>query len=623
MSVKLKYFIASLLIFSLLACERESRVAEDFGVDSQSESQRLTQWLNQQFEQELDQSPQWRTRLGDKKDYDLLDDQSELALEKSLQWRRNSVAKMQQEFDYELLSEDAKTSYDIWKYSLERAEKRYIYRRHAYLLGRGGPQSSLPNFLINFHKIENLQDAEDYISRLNQLAKVITQYLARSQVAAKENIRQPRFDYDFAIAEIDRVLLGFPFKSSRNDQDNTDAMSPLWSDFDAKVNALVEQEIITEKESVALLNAAKNELLTNIQPAYLNVKNWLVEDSKNAGELAQGVWALPDGENYYSSQLNLMTTLEITAEEIHQTGLREVKRIREEMEEIKSRVGFEGTLQEFFVHLRTDEQFYLPNTDQGREAYLSLATRYLDDMDERLPDFFGLLPKADLVVKRVESFREQDGAAQHYNSGAPDGSRPGVFYAHLSDMRAMPKYQLEVIAYHEGNPGHHMQISIAQELTTIPRFRTQYGYTAFVEGWALYSEALGKEMGFFEDPYSDFGRLSTEIWRAIRLVVDTGLHSKQWTDEQAVQYFMENSPQPESAIRSEIQRYLSWPGQATAYKIGMLKIQELRQRAKVELAGDFDIGEFHDIVLGGGALPLPVLEARVLRWLELKKKPNQ
>ncbi|GAB1269926.1 DUF885 domain-containing protein [Aurantivibrio infirmus] len=623
MSVKLKYFIASLLIFSLLACERESRVAEDFGVDSQSESQRLTQWLNQQFEQELDQSPQWRTRLGDKKDYDLLDDQSELALEKSLQWRRNSVAKMQQEFDYELLSEDAKTSYDIWKYSLDRAEKSYIYRRHAYLLGRGGPQSSLPNFLINFHKIENLQDAEDYISRLNQLAKVITQYLARSQVAAKENIRQPRFDYDFAIAEIDRVLLGFPFKSSRNDQDNTDAMSPLWSDFDAKVNALVEQEIITEKESVALLNAAKNELLTNIQPAYLNVKNWLVEDSKNAGELAQGVWALPDGENYYSSQLNLMTTLEITAEEIHQTGLREVKRIREEMEEIKSRVGFEGTLQEFFVHLRTDEQFYLPNTDQGREAYLSLATRYLDDMDERLPDFFGLLPKADLVVKRVESFREQDGAAQHYNSGAPDGSRPGVFYAHLSDMRAMPKYQLEVIAYHEGNPGHHMQISIAQELTTIPRFRTQYGYTAFVEGWALYSEALGKEMGFFEDPYSDFGRLSTEIWRAIRLVVDTGLHSKQWTEEQAVQYFMENSPQPESAIRSEIQRYLSWPGQATAYKIGMLKIQELRQRAKVELAGDFDIGEFHDIVLGGGALPLPVLEARVLRWLELKKKPNQ
>ncbi len=614
---------AILLLLAILLCSCEQQSELDFVFEDTEESQRLTQWLNQQFEQELDQSPQWRTRLGDKKDYDLLDDQSELALEKSLQWRRNSVAKMQQEFDYELLSEDAKISYDIWKYSLDRAEKSYIYRRHAYLLGRGGPQSSLPNFLINFHKIENLQDAEDYISRLNQLAKVITQYLARSQVAAKENIRQPRFDYDFAIAEIDRVLLGFPFKSSRNDQDNTDAMSPLWSDFDAKINALVEQEIITEKESVALLNAAKNELLTNIQPAYLNVKNWLVEDSKNAGELAQGVWALPDGENYYSSQLNLMTTLEITAEEIHQTGLREVKRIREEMEEIKSRVGFEGTLQEFFVHLRTDEQFYLPNTDQGREAYLSLATRYLDDMDERLPDFFGLLPKADLVVKRVESFREQDGAAQHYNSGAPDGSRPGVFYAHLSDMRAMPKYQLEVIAYHEGNPGHHMQISIAQELTTIPRFRTQYGYTAFVEGWALYSEALGKEMGFFEDPYSDFGRLSTEIWRAIRLVVDTGLHSKQWTEEQAVQYFMENSPQPESAIRSEIQRYLSWPGQATAYKIGMLKIQELRQRAKMELAGDFDIGEFHDIVLGGGALPLPVLEARVLRWLELKKKPNQ
>jgi len=224
-----------------------------------------------------------------------------------------------------------------------------------------------------------------------------------------------------------------------------------------------------------------------------------------------------------------------------------------------------------------------------------------------------------LIVKRVEAFREQDGAAQHYYPGTPDGSRPGIFYAHLSDMKTMPIPQLEVIAYHEGNPGHHMQISIAQELTGVPEFRTQSFFNAYVEGWALYSELLSKEMGAFKEPYSDFGRLTTEIWRAIRLVVDTGLHDKEWTEEQAVEYFMANSPAAEGQIRSEIQRYIVWPGQATSYKIGMLKILELRQRAKDELGEKFDIAGFHDTVLGGGGLPLNILERRVETWIEAKK----
>lgn len=617
MNFTIKSIVASSLVLMLISCQRGIVDDPSVGLESDTESSRLTIWLDEQFEQELAQSPQWRTRLGDKTDYDLLDDRSESALDKSLQWRRKSVAEMKNNFDYRKLTKEAKTSYDIWEYSLDRAERRNKFRRHAYLLGRGGPQSSLANFLINFHKIDTQKDAEDYISRLEQLAKVLLQYLERSELAAKEGIRQPRFDYGFAIAEIDRLLQGAPFETG-----NLDGSSPLWSDFNAKLASLVGSEVISEPQSKILLVNARTVLTNELRPAYLKLRNWLDQDKENASELAQGVWALPEGKKYYDSQLFLMTTIDISAEEIHQIGLDEVKRIRTEMEAIKVEVGFEGTLQEFFVFLREDQQFYLPNNDEGRVAYLSLATQYLDDMAEQLPNFFGLLPKADLEVKRVESFREQDGAAQHYNSGSPDGTRPGVFYAHLSDMRAMPKYQLEVIAYHEGNPGHHMQISIAQELSGIPRFRTQYGYTAFIEGWALYSESLGKEMGFFEDPYSDFGRLSTEIWRGIRLVVDTGLHSKQWSEEQAVQYFLENSPQPESAVRSEIQRYLSWPGQATAYKIGMLKIQGLRSLAKEELGNDFDIKEFHDTVLGGGALPLPVLEARIRRWLDAKKKPK-
>jgi uncharacterized protein (DUF885 family) len=282
-------------------------------------------------------------------------------------------------------------------------------------------------------------------------------------------------------------------------------------------------------------------------------------------------------------------------------------------------VGFKGTLLEFFNFMRTSPQFQLPNTDAGRAQYIKMSEDYLAGMTAKLPEYFGILPKAKLVVKRVEPFREEPGGAQHYFPSTPDGSRPGVFYAHLSDMKAMPTYTLEAIAYHEGVPGHHMQISIAQELTGIPKFRTQYFYTAYAEGWGLYSEALSKDMGFYKDPYSDFGRLGAEIWRAIRLVVDTGIHSKGWTEEQAVKYFLDNGPTPEGAVRSEVRRYIVWPGQATCYKIGMIKIQELRALAQKELGDKFTYAGFHDTVLGGGALPLPVLETKVKRWIEKTK----
>jgi uncharacterized protein (DUF885 family) len=289
------------------------------------------------------------------------------------------------------------------------------------------------------------------------------------------------------------------------------------------------------------------------------------------------------------------------------------------MEKIKEDVGFEGTLQEFFAFLREDPQFYFPDTDEGREGYLQAARDHIATISARLPDYFGTLPKADLEVKRVEPFREQPGAAQHYFPGTPDGSRPGVYYAHLSDMNAMPKHQLEVVAYHEGNPGHHMQISIAQELESVPKFRTQSFVNAYSEGWGLYAERLAREMGAYEDPYSNFGRLSSEIWRAIRLVVDTGLHAKGWSEQEAVDYFLENSSSSEGAIRSEVRRYLVIPGQATSYKIGMMKILELREKAKSELGDRFDIKGFHDTVLGGGALPLGILERRVNEWVASRK----
>lgn len=579
-----------------------------------TETQRLTAWLDEEFAEELSFSPQWRTRLGDKTDYDKLDDVSEQAMDRLLAWRRASVEEMRTNFDYNALDEDGKTSWDIWQYSLDRQERSKPFRRHGYIFGRGGPHAGLPNFLINFHRVDQPEDMEAYISRLALVDDVLGQYLQRALRAVEAGIRQPRFAYDYAIAEIGRVTNGAPFSEN--------GVSPLWIDVENKINVLVENEQIDQATANDMLNRARDVLVQQVQPAYAEVLSWLHSDRGNTPEESLGVWALPDGDAYYNTRLYLMTTLEMTADEIHDIGLAEVARIRAEMETIKNTVAFDGTLAEFFVFMREDPRFYFPDTDEGRQAYLDLANEYLDAMNKVLPQYFGILPKADLVVRRVEAFREQDGAAQHYMSGTPDGSRPGVFYAHLSDMRAMPRYQLENISYHEGNPGHHMQISIQQELTGIPRFRTQYGYTAFSEGWGLYTEALGKDMGFYTDPYSDFGRLAGEIWRAIRLVVDTGMHAKQWSEEQAVQYFLDNSPQPESAVRSEIQRYLTGAGQATAYKIGMLKIQQLRATAMTELGANFDYRGFHDTVLGGGSLPMPVLEARVMRWIERVKQQH-
>lgn len=582
--------------------------AADPAAEIAAESRRLTLWLDEQFQQELDFSPEWKTQLGDKSDYARLDDVSEAELDRQLEWRRDSVAQLRAQFDYDRLDEDAKTSYDLWVYALEQAERALPFRRHGFIFGRGGPHAGLPNFLINFHRVDNVDDMEAYIARLRAVDDVLGQYLDRARRAVEDGIRQPQWNYDFAIGEIDRVLAGAPF--------STQGVSPLWNDVQTKLAALQQSGALTGDDAARLGDEAQAALLGEFQPAYEAVRAWLAEDRVNAPVEQLGAWTLPDGAAYYSARLFANTTQEMSADEVHAIGLAEVARIRAEMEALKESVGFTGTLQDFFAFMREDDQFYFPDTDEGREAYLQLARSYLGAVEAKLPEYFGILPKAGLDVRRVEAFREQPGGAQHYFAGTPDGSRNGIFYAHLSDMRAMPKFTLEAIAYHEGNPGHHMQISIAQELTGLPRFRTQYFYTAYVEGWGLYAEALGKDMGFYQDPYSDFGRLSAEIWRAIRLVVDTGIHAKQWTQEQAVQYFLENSPQPEATVRSEIERYIITPGQATAYKIGMLKLQELRARAQAALGDRFDMRGFHDTVLGGGALPLPVLEAKVDRWIE-------
>jgi len=612
LSRRLLQAIGMLLVGTLVACSEptESQSEAVSAAPRQTETQRLNVWLDEQYAEQLEASPMTKTSLGDKTDYDQLDDFSLAAEQRDLEWLRESVSTMQSEFDYAELNDDGKLSYDMWKFSLERAEAGVPYRQHGYIFGRGGPHAYLPNFLINFHRVDTVADLDAYVSRLKEIDRVFAQLLERSRAASAAGIRQPRFGYDFALAEIERVTAGAPFSNS-----DSSPNSPLWTDLQSKTTALIDEGLLSAEEAQVYSQQIQALLAGEVKTAYEEVAAWLREDRELASEEAQGVWALPDGEAFYNYRLAQMTTVDLTAEEIHQIGLDEVARIQGEMETIKQQVGFDGSLQEFFTFMREDEQFYFPNTDEGRQDYLDLNNQYLDAIALKLPDYFGRLPKAALEVRRVEAFREQAGGAQHYSAGTPDGSRPGVFYSHMSDMSTLPIFQLEDVAYHEGSPGHHMQISIQQELEDVPRFRTQYRTTAYTEGWGLYSEWLAKEMGGFEDPYSDFGRLGGEIWRAIRLVVDTGIHSKRWTEEEAVQYFLANSPQAEGAVRSEIKRYIATPGQATAYKIGMLKIQEVRLNAEQALGESFDIREFHDIVLGAGALPLPLLEARVDRWI--------
>jgi len=334
-----------------------------------------------------------------------------------------------------------------------------------------------------------------------------------------------------------------------------------------------------------------------------------------------GAWKLPDGGKYYALQLEAMTTTAMSADEIHELGLSEVARIHGEMDSIRRKVGFEGDLGDFFVYMRTDPdgKFTYANDDEGRDAYLAEATRIIDTMRGRLPELFNTFPKAELIVKRVEPFREKAAGKAFYQRPAPDGSRPGIYYANLFNMNDMPTYQMEALAYHEGIPGHHMQLAIMQELQGVPAFRRFGGFTAYSEGWGLYSEYIPKEMGFYADPYSDFGRLAMELWRAARLVVDTGLHSKKWTSQEAVDYLLANTPNPEGDCVKAIERYIVMPGQATAYKIGMNKILQLRRRAEEALGDAFDVREFHDVVLKDGAVPLAILEEKVDAWIDGKQ----
>ena len=571
------------------------------------ESTRLNAWFEARYEDQLARSPMTRTYLGMKDGMGQLDDVSQTAINEEIALAESWLDELRRDFDIDRLDEQTKLSYRLFEADVEDQLAAHAVSTNDYVFSHmSGPHSDLPSFLINYGKVESVKDAYAYIARLRAVKTYLGQSQARAETQFEAGVSMPKFVYAKVREASRNVITGAPYEEG--------ADSPLWADIQSKIEKLD----TTEDQKNDLLSEAKDTLLTHVQPAYVSLIAMFDAQAETATD-DDGAWKLPVGGDYYDTRLKHYTTTNLTSDEIHEIGLKEVARIQTEMQGIMDRVEFEGSLKEFFTFLRTDPQFTFPNTDEGRDAYMAEATAIIDDMRGRLDTLFITKPKANMVVKRVEPFREATAFGAFYNSPALDGSRPGTYYVNLKDVKDQPKFLMQALAYHEGIPGHHMQIAIAQELQGLPKFRTLGGHTAFIEGWALYSEAIPKEIGLYTDPYKEFGQLGMEIFRAARLVVDTGIHAKKWDREQAVQYYLDNIPNPEGDVRAEIDRYIVWPGQATAYMIGKLKIEELRAKAEAELGDNFDIRQFHDTVIANGSVPLSVLEELVNDYIATTK----
>lgn len=571
------------------------------------ESTRLNAWFEARYEDQLARSPMRRTYLGMKDGMGQLDDVSQTAINEEIALAESWLDELRRDFDIDRLDEQTKLSYRLFEADVEDQLAAHAVSTNDYVFSHmSGPHSDLPSFLINYGKVESVKDAYAYIARLRAVKTYLGQSQARAETQFEAGVSMPKFVYAKVREASRNVITGAPYEEG--------ADSPLWADIQSKIEKLD----TTEDQKNDLLSEAKDTLLTHVQPAYVSLIAMFDAQAEIATD-DDGAWKLPAGGDYYDTRLKHYTTTNLTSDEIHEIGLKEVARIQTEMQGIMDRVEFEGSLKEFFTFLRTDPQFTFPNTDEGRDAYMAEATAIIDDMRGRLDTLFITKPKANMVVKRVEPFREATAFGAFYNSPALDGSRPGTYYVNLKDVKDQPKFLMQALAYHEGIPGHHMQIAIAQELQGLPKFRTLGGHTAFIEGWALYSEAIPKEIGLYTDPYKEFGQLGMEIFRAARLVVDTGIHAKKWDREQAVQYYLDNIPNPEGDVRAEIDRYIVWPGQATAYMIGKLKIEELRAKAEAELGDNFDIRQFHDTVIANGSVPLSVLEELVNDYIATTK----
>jgi uncharacterized protein (DUF885 family) len=592
---KLLFIILPFLLFSCT-----SNVDEE-------EVKKARQFFESVFQDTVLDSPEFQASLGYKSNYDKWDDITWQASRQRAYRAKDDLDYLEKNIDFDKLDENTKISYRLMVKRLQRTIDNDNFIFHNYLIThRGGKHSRIPSFLINYHRIDEEQDVKDYISRLKNVEPLMDDLIL--QLKLRQDVKKiaPAFVFPQAIKTSQNIISGYPFEETKK-------QNVIYEDFMKKLNALEMSDALklryqSEMEAV---------LVTIVNYSYRKLITFLEEQQKLADN-NHGVWKYEDGAEYYQHTLDGYTTLGLTAEEIHEIGLSEVERIHGEIYDIMEKVNFDGTLKEFFDFMREDDQFYYPEGPKGRQMYLDQVQVVVDTLSNRIEELFYGLPSIPLQVKAVEAYREASAGIAFYQRGQADGSRPGTYYANLYRMRDMPIYKLENLAYHEAIPGHHMQISIQLEVEDMPSFRKYGGYSVYAEGWALYSETLPKEIGLYKDPYSDFGRLSGELWRACRLVVDTGVHHYRWTREEGIDYYMNNTANPEGDCIGMVERHIVWPGQAVSYKIGMIKVQELRAYAEQELGDKFSIQEFHDVVLRNGSVTMDILEDIVYSWVDSK-----
>jgi len=555
----------------------------------------LSAFFEAEWDYEMEQSPARASSMGDRRWNDRWGDQTLEAIRKREEHATKALAGLKK-FDRAQLSPADQLNYDLFKKDLETDIEGFKFRTYLMPITQRGGLQTLDE-LGDRLRFETVKDFEDWIARLRAFPVLMDQSIALMREGARAHVIWPKIVLGRVPAQIDKQLVSKPEES------------PFFKPFKKFPDA------ISAADRERLSKGAREAITAGVLPSFQKLKKYFVDEYLPAAFEQVGVWQMPQGAEFYAYLARRHTTTDLTPQQIHEKGLSEVARIKAEMQTIMEKVGFKGTLLEFFAKLRTDPQFFYKTPEELLEAYRALAKR----IDPNLVKVFKTLPRTPYGVTPIPDKIAPDTTTAYYNQPAADGSRAGLYFVNLYKPETRPKWEMMALSLHEAVPGHHLQIALSQELGDIPKFRRYGGFTAFVEGWGLYAESLGQDMGLYDDPYAKFGQLTYEMWRAVRLVVDTGMHQMKWDRQRAINFFMENAPKDENDIVNEIDRYISMPGQALAYKIGELKIKELRDRARREIGDGFDIREFHDAVLLSGAVPLDVLERNVNTWIATKK----
>jgi len=559
--------------------------------DVESRSRQLQTQLDDEWQYELRTSPEFATSIGDSRYNDQLSDNSPEFFRADVEQKRKFLAGFEA-IDPSGFSEQDRLSHDLIVRQLRQEIEGAKFKNWEMPVNQmGGPHLEFPD-LVTLTPFKSVKDYEDYISRLHKIPHAFDQTTANMRQGMADHLMPPRFLLEKVPPEVDDIANAAGV--------NSPFAKPL-KEFPSTISAAEQKRLTT-----AILSAINDEII----PAYRKFSSFVRNDYAPHGRTDPGAWALPDGEARYRFAVRRMTTTDLSPDEIHEIGLKELHQTETQMLALANKSGFKD-LASFNQHIKNDRKLYATSGQQ----LLDLYAKYVRDMQPKLPQLFGRLPNAKLVAIQMEPARAKNAVPADYSSGTADGSRPGHINVNEYDPEHRLLLNVEAIAYHEGIPGHHLQISLAQELPKLPAFRRYGGYTAFVEGWAFYAERLGKEVGGYQDPYSEYGRLENEMWRDIRLVIDTGVHSKHWSRDQMVEYFHKYTAMDEPNVQSEVDRYISWPGQALAYKLGQLEFLKLRAEAQQKLGAKFDIKRFHDEALDSGPLPLDVLHARVEAWI--------